>query len=105
PVETFERQWAIVLLGRVLERLRAERKDLTASEFEALAAFLPGGQPGISYGTVAVRLNRTPGGVNMIVHALRHRYGEILRSEVRATLVHASEVDKEIHHLYGVLSG
>ena len=105
PVESYERQWAIALLARVLERLRSESTDLTAVEFEALAAFLPGGKPGASFGTVALRLNKTPAAINLIVHALRHRYGVILRSEVRATLNHASDVDKEIQHLYGVLRG
>ena len=54
---------------------------------------------------VAARLNMTAGSVQVAVHRLRRRYGELLRAEIAHTVSRAEEIDGEIRHLFAALRG
>jgi RNA polymerase sigma-70 factor (ECF subfamily) len=104
PKRIFDRTWALILLGRVLERLREEyhAADQSAA-FEALCPVLTDGPRAVPYATLAARLGTTEGAVRVSVHRLRRRYGERLREEIAATIDDPSEVDDEIRALFTAL--
>ena len=104
PEALFERQWAMALLARVLDGLSGEyaRRGRSA-QFELLKAFLTADQDRGEYRQVAEELDMSDAAVRTAVHRLRHRYGELLRQEIAATVVDAAEVDDEIRFLLEAL--
>jgi DNA-directed RNA polymerase specialized sigma24 family protein len=104
PEALFARQWAMALLARVLGGLGEEyaRRGRSA-QFELLKAFLTGDQDRGEYRQVAEELGMSDAAVRTAVHRLRHRYGELLRQEIAATVVEAEEVDDEIRFLLTAL--
>jgi len=96
----FERQWALTLLGRVVDQLRAEyvargKTDL----FEHCRSFLVSPAMSAGYAELAATLNMTEGALRVAVHRLRERYRELLRSEVAATIADDQTVDDELNQL------
>src|ERR1017187_6639595 len=83
PEALFERRWAIAVLDRVLERLRAEHSHKgQAAQFDRLQVFLTGDQDHGSYDEVARNLKLSEGAVRTAVERLRRRY-EIGRASGR----------------------
>jgi RNA polymerase sigma-70 factor (ECF subfamily) len=104
PERIFDRTWALILLGRVLERLREEYRSAGQSAtFELLSPVLTDGPRAVPYATLAARLSTTEGAVRVAVHRLRRRYGERLREEIAATVDEPAEVDDEIRDLFAAL--
>ncbi len=102
----YERQWALTLLDQVFARLREECAAAGKAQlFEALGMYLSGEKSTESYAEVAPRLNMTAGSVQVAVHRLRRRYGELLRAEIAHTVSRPEEIDEEIHHLFAALRG
>jgi RNA polymerase sigma-70 factor (ECF subfamily) len=101
PERHFERQWAITLLDQVLGALReeylAQGKDELFDELKPVII----GQP-TKYADMAARLGRSEGAIKVAAHRLRHRYREIMRERIAAT-VGEGDVDDELHHLLEVL--
>lgn len=105
PEALFAQQWATALLARVLGGLGDEySKKGRSAQFEALKAFLTGDQDRGEYRQVGEQLGMSDAAVRTAVHRLRHRYGELLRQEIGATVVHSEEVDDEIRFLLAALS-
>jgi RNA polymerase sigma factor (sigma-70 family) len=104
PERIFDRNWALILLGRVLEQLREEYRVAGQSlTFEVLSPVLTDGSRAVAYATLAARLSTTEGAVRVAVHRLRRRYGERLREEIAATVDEPAEVDDEIRDLFAAL--
>jgi RNA polymerase sigma-70 factor (ECF subfamily) len=104
PEAVFERQWALAVLERALERLR--RDSVAAgkeTEFERLSAYLTGREPREPYRDVALELGTNEGAVKAMVHRLRRRYGRLLREEIAATVADPQDVDEELRHLLSVV--
>lgn len=100
----YERQWALTLLEQVFARLRKECAAAGKGQlFEALGTYLSGEKSTESYAEVAPRLKMTAGSVQMAVHRLRRRYGELLRAEIAHTVSRPEEIDEEIRHLFAAL--
>jgi len=100
----YERQWALTLLETVSARLGEECAAAEKVElFGALRIYLSGEKSAASYLDAAARLNMTPGAVQVAVHRLRRRYGELLRNEIAHTVAHPDEIDEEIRHLFSAL--
>jgi DNA-directed RNA polymerase specialized sigma24 family protein len=100
----YDRQWALTLLDQVLTRLRAECAAAGKTElFEALWVYLSGEKSTASYAEVAARLKMTAGSVQVAVHRLRRRYGELLRAEISHTVSRPEEIDEEIRQLFAAL--
>lgn len=104
PERVFERRWALTLLGRALERTRAEFDGERAATFDALVPFIGGPGDARPYAEIAVRLGSTEGAVKVAVHRLRARYREHLRTEIRDTVHDDAAVDDEIRHLMEALA-
>jgi RNA polymerase sigma factor (sigma-70 family) len=104
PERIFDRTWALMLLGRVLEQLREEyRVAGRSATFEVLTPALIDGPRAVAYATLAARLGTTEGAVRVAVHRLRRRYGERLREEIAATVDDPAEVDDELRALFAAL--
>lgn len=106
PETAYERRWALLLLDRVLESVRAEYAALQRTrEFEALADRIWGKDEGLSYAEIGGRLGCTESAARGAMHRLRERYRERLRSEVGQTVSDYTSVDDELRHLIRVVSG
>jgi RNA polymerase sigma-70 factor (ECF subfamily) len=112
PVDTltaerlYERQWALALLARVMERLKEEfvNKD-KALHFEQLKQFISGSKGVDAYEAAADALGISAGAVKVAAHRLRGRYRDLLRSEIAQTVEEPEEIDDEIRSLFEVLGG
>ena len=105
PEQVYERQWALLLLESVLERLRANyTRDGKGVLFETLGACLSGSREAQPYAALATQLGMTEGAVKMAVCRLRERYRECLKEEIRQTVASPTEVDGELRHLFRVLT-
>jgi len=103
PDRLFDRQWALVLLERVLDGLKNEMEARgQARMVEVLIPYLHAAGESSSLREAAARLERTEGAVKVALHRLRKRYRERLRNEIGETLADRSQVDDEIRHLFSL---
>lgn len=101
PERHFERQWAISLLDQVLDALRNEyQAEGKGDLFDEIRAVIIG-QAG-AYAEMAARLRRSEGAIKVAVHRLRHRYRELIRAQIAAT-VGEEDVEDELRYLLAVL--
>jgi DNA-directed RNA polymerase specialized sigma24 family protein len=100
----FLRRWALTLLDRVLQRLRAEyAEDRKEKLFEAIKPFLVGNASAETYAEVGQRLKLNEGAVKVAVHRMRRRYRELLRAEILETVEDPQAVDSELRDLFEAL--
>jgi RNA polymerase sigma-70 factor (ECF subfamily) len=105
PDKAFDREWAVTLLAKVIERLRAEcEADGRAKQFAELKIFLTSGKGERSYADAARALGLDEGAVRVAVHRLRKRYRQLLRDEIAQTLADSADVDEEMRALFGAFS-
>jgi RNA polymerase sigma-70 factor (ECF subfamily) len=106
PDKAFDREWAMALLAKVIERLGAEcEADGRGKQFAELKIFLTSGKGERLYADVARALGLDEGAVRVAVHRLRKRYRQLLRDEIAQTLANAADVDEEMRALFGAFSG
>jgi RNA polymerase sigma factor (sigma-70 family) len=102
PDKAFDREWAVALLARVIERLRVEcAAEGKARQFEHLKIFLTAGKGAVPHADVARALGMDEGAVRVAAHRLRKRYRELLRDEIAHTLADPAQVDEEMRALFG----
>lgn len=105
PERAYDRQWALALLDRVLERLREEHVRAGKSAwFEQLRETLTAERGALPYVALGARLGLSEGAVKVAVHRLRQRYRELLRAEIADTLEDPAQVEEELRHLFAALS-
>lgn len=99
PERIFERRWALSVLERVVDKLRAEfaghgRLD----DFNRLKGFLldRGDAP---YATLARDMGTSEGALKVAIHRLRKRYRDLFRQEIAETLSDPAEVESELRYL------
>lgn len=106
PERCFERQWALLLLELVMQRLQAEQTAAgKAQQFELLKDALAGGSDRLPFPQIAVDLNISEDAARQAASRLRKRYRELLRDEVSHTVAAPEEVDDEIRSLFQALAG
>jgi RNA polymerase sigma-70 factor (ECF subfamily) len=103
PESIFERQWALRLIERALDRTRAAYEARGQAEvFEALKPLLTSDAappPGVDAPTgAASTATRTA------LHRLRKRFATSLREEVGDTVGEAGDVEDELRHVLWVLT-
>lgn len=104
PEDLFHRRWAQTVVDRTLTRLRQERAAVgKAEEFDLLSPHLTGEEPHTPYRELAETLGATEGALRVAVHRLRLQFGEILRHEIRQTVLRPHDVDREVRELLGAL--
>lgn len=105
PDQAFDREWAIALLGKVIQRLEAESTAAgRARQFAELKVFLTAGKGAVPYAAAAESLGMDEGAVRVAVHRLRKRYRELLRDEIAQTLTDASDLEEEMRGLIGAFA-
>ena len=105
PDKAFDREWALALLAKVIERLQQECEAAgKAKLFGQLKTFLTAGKDGMAQAEVAKALGMEEGVVRVAIHRLRKRYRELLRNEIAQTLADAADVDEEMRALFGAFS-
>ena len=106
PDKAFDREWALALLARVIERLQKEcAAEGKAKLFEQLKTFLTAGKSESAQRDVAAALGMAESTVRVAVHRLRKRYRQLLRDEIANTLSDVAMVDEEMRALFGAFSG
>ncbi len=101
PESFYERQWALTLLDRVLERLAANQRagrPAKAERFEVLRPYLAGAGD-VPYRDVGDQLAMSETAVKVAVFRLRARYRDMLREEIAQTVETEAEIDDEIRRL------
>jgi RNA polymerase sigma-70 factor (ECF subfamily) len=105
PDKAFDREWAVALLAKVIERLRAGcDSDGRPKQFEQLKIFLTAGKGELSHADAANVLGMEEGAVRVAVHRLRKRYRQLLRDEIAQTLADSADVDEEMRALFGAFN-
>lgn len=102
PDRAFDREWAVALLGKVIERLRVEcEAEGRGGQFTDLRVFLTAGKGALSHADAARSLGMEETAVRVAVHRLRKRYRQLLRDEIAQTLADPAQVDEEMRALFG----
>jgi len=105
PERAFDREWAVALLARVIDRLSAEcRADGRAALFDHLKVFLTVEKDAAPLAESASALGMHEGAVRVAIHRLRKRYRALLRHEVAQTLADPSQVDEEMRALFAAFA-
>jgi len=105
PDRVFDREWALALLGKVIERLQSEcAAEGRAALFEQLKNFLTTERRETAAREAAESLGLEESTVRVAVHRLRKRYRQLLRDEIAHTLSDATMVDEEMRALFGAFS-
>jgi DNA-directed RNA polymerase specialized sigma24 family protein len=106
PEALYDKRWAFATLDRVLTELQQEyAAQGKRGQFEELQGFLPGGDGSLSRGDLAARRGVSVGAIDVAVHRLRQRFGQLLREQIAQTVGSEEEVGDELRHLISVLSG
>lgn len=106
PDRLYDREWAVTLLERVLNRLQSEcDREGRGQLFAALKPHLMSGAGEIPYAQAAGQLGLSEGAVRVTVHRLRRRYRELLREEIAHTLSEPGQVEEELRSLFAAVSG
>ena len=105
PDKTFDREWAVALLAKVIERLQAGcEADGQGKQFAELKVFLTAGKGVLAHADAARTLGMDEGAVRVAVHRLRKQYRQLLRDEIAQTLADAADVDEEMRALFGAFA-
>ena len=100
PEQLFERRWAQALVDAVLERLRGDFSAGGKDElFDELEPHLWADETATPYAAVGERLGMTGVALRVTVHRLRHRFHDLLREEIWATVDDDAELEDEMAHL------
>lgn len=101
--QLFERRWALTVLRRALDRLRAEYAATgRAALFDALSGYVTG-ESDVPYAEIGAELGLATNGVKTAVRRLRQRLGEALRREVAETVLDPAEIEDELKNLLRAL--
>jgi len=102
PDRAFDREWAVALLAKVIERLQTECvAEGKGKMFEQLKVFLAAGKGETAHAEVARQLGLEEGAVRVATHRLRKRYRVLLRDIIAHTLADPALVDEELRALFG----
>ncbi len=104
PEQYYDQQWAITLLGQIMDRLQSEfEQSGKRTQFETLKGFLIGDHAGTTYADAAASLDLSEEAARKAASRMRKRYRELLREEIAQTVSGPDEVDDEIRNLFVVL--
>jgi RNA polymerase sigma-70 factor (ECF subfamily) len=105
PAELFDRNWALTVLAQALARLKAVLVQAgKARQFDLLKAFLTTDGRAADYADAAQQMGVAPASVPVLVHRLRQRYRELVRTELAQTVATPTDLEEEMRHLFAVLN-
>jgi RNA polymerase sigma factor (sigma-70 family) len=104
PERIFERRWALSLLDRVIDRLRAEFvQHGRLDHFNRLKVFLLD-QAETPYAALAREMGTSEGALKVAIHRLRKRYRDLFRQEIAETVADPADVESELRFLAAALA-
>jgi len=105
PELEFDREWAMTLLARALDRLGREQAEAgKAEQFPALKPWLTGDKQEVSLADLAAKVGTSEGALRVALHRLRKRFRELVREEIAGTVGDSAHVREEMGYLLEVLS-
>ncbi|MBT4865277.1 MAG: sigma-70 family RNA polymerase sigma factor [Planctomycetaceae bacterium] len=106
PEALFERQWALTLLGQVMDKLQSDYEAKgRGALFNLCQPFLTGSGDGPAYPEIALQLEMNETAVRVAVHRLRERYRDMLKHEVAQTITETDSVEDELNYLRLAIRG
>jgi RNA polymerase sigma-70 factor (ECF subfamily) len=99
PERIFEKQWALAVLNRALERVQEDAGE----HFERLRGYLTGDDDAVRYAELAHELGMSEGAVKVGIHRLRRRFHEALREEISMTVTEENQIGEELRYLLSAL--
>ena len=104
PDAAFDRQWALTVLARALEALRAEcAAEGRAEFFEQVKPWLTGEAAHGDQIALAVGCGMNANALKVAVHRLKRRFRRLLKEEVAGTLDDATSIEAEMQALFAAL--
>jgi len=105
PEWIFTRAWAHELLAGVREKMRAAFKSAGRGEtFDLLLPYLLWDDEPPSHRELAEKLGSSEAATRILIHRLRTKFRELLRTEVARTVLTPEEIPGELAWLQGVLA-
>jgi len=105
PEAFFDREWALTVVGRAMKLLEQEfTSSGRTDQFNVLKPWLIGEALSMPQADAARQLGLTEGAVKVVIHRLRKRFRDLVRSEVAQTLHDPSHLNEELRHLIAALS-
>ncbi len=105
PEAIFDREWAKVLLQRVLHQLAEEfSQNGKSDEFTGLKKFLTTERGEIPYEEAAAALGMKATALRVAVHRMRKRYRTLLKAEIARTVSASESVENELAALMNAFS-
>ncbi|HUR47789.1 MAG TPA: sigma-70 family RNA polymerase sigma factor [Candidatus Saccharimonadales bacterium] len=102
--ESFDREWALVVLENALRVLQQQQEVEAASRrFAVLRQFLPGSLATPSYDEAARQLGMNVPAFKSELHRIRQQFRTLVRQEIAATVCAPHEIEEEMHYLQSVL--
>lgn len=100
PEELYDRRWAWTVMDQARQRLAAEHARAGKTDlFSLLEPFLTSSRDAPERAEIAARFGISLNAVDVAIHRLRKRYGELLREEIAQTVSRPEEVEAEIRAL------
>lgn len=104
PDKEFDRHWALTVLDRALNALKAEHAAAgKAEQFMALKPWLTGDAADLRQSDAAALLGVTEGAVRVAISRLRRRFRELVKAEIGQTVDDPARVVEELRYLLEVL--
>jgi RNA polymerase sigma-70 factor (ECF subfamily) len=104
PDAEYDRQWAITVLARGMEALRAECVAEGREQFfESVKSLLSGGAERGDQTALATACGMSPDAFRMVIHRLRKRLRQCVKLEVAGTLDDPASVQNEMQTLFAAL--
>lgn len=101
----FDVRWAATVAEHALRRLQEECESHGRRRvFDTLSGLLTADRDEVCYETLARELGVEGAAVKRLLHQMRQRYRQLLRSEVAETVEHPNEVDEELRYLVAALA-
>ena len=106
PDKLYDRRWVMTLLGRALDKLRADydKDELSRGVFAELSSLLLESRTTDSYAAISRRLGLSESAVKMQALRLRRRFQLKFRDEVAQTLADPDQIEAEIAELLAVFA-
>ena len=106
PEAVFDRQWAVTVLARAMEMLKAECAEEKKSPlFDQLRPWLVGESGYGDQAAAAAALGLSASAMKVTVHRMRHRFRQCVKAEIAGTLKDESAVEDEMRSLLAALGG
>lgn len=105
PDDVFDLRWALTVVERALQRLRAECEAKNKAElFDTLNSYLTSEPSDVSYSSLGKVLGVGEATIKKQLHNLRRRYRWLIHHEVAHTVGQQGEIEDEVRYLCKALA-